>query len=76
VVGPGGGAALTRWSVVHGPESRLTAASQDCTRKDSLSPGKNVMRVGKSSLYLIKYLVNIINIYDSKLIYYENTFYN
>jgi len=34
------------------------------------------LRAEKSSLRLIKFLVNTIHIYDSKLIYYENAFRN
>jgi hypothetical protein len=35
-----------------------------------------VLRVAKSSSYLIKFLVNTIHIYGSKIIYYENMFHN
>jgi len=46
----------------------------------SLCPGKNPttygLRASKSSPRLTKFLVNTIHIYDSKLIYYENTFRN
>jgi hypothetical protein len=34
------------------------------------------LRAGKSISRLTKFLVNIIHIYNSKIIYYKNTFYN
>ena len=58
---------LNRNWLIKNPRCVLTLSSKECNY---------TLCADKSNPRLTKFLVNIIRIYDSKLIYYENTFRN